>query len=330
MAISDKLIIVTGGAGFIGSAVIQVLNERGYTNILVVDNLGSSEKWQNLVGKQFSHLLHKSQLFSWLEGREDEIDAIIHLGACSSTMETDANYLLENNVHYTQKLAEYALKAEIRFIYASSAATYGDGSQGFSDDHEKLCHLKPLNMYGYSKHLVDLWAYREGLLDQVVGLKYFNIFGPNEYHKGPMTSALYKMLPQIRESGAARLFKFVKGEGETEVFADGEQRRDFLYVKDAARMTVDFLEKDVGGIFNIGYGRPHTWNFVARKLFEAVKLPVHIEYVDMPKPLLGKYQNYTSADMGKFKKLFPHFEATDLGETIIEYVRDYLIPGRRW
>lgn len=330
MAISDKLIIVTGGAGFIGSAVIQVLNERGYTNILVVDNLGSSEKWKNLVGKEFSHLLHKAALFPWLDGREEEIEAIIHLGACSSTMESDANYLLENNVHYTQTLAEYAIKAEIRFIYASSAATYGDGSQGFSDDHEKLRRLKPLNMYGYSKHLVDLWAYREGLLDRIVGLKYFNIFGPNEYHKGPMTSALYKMLPQIRENGSARLFKFVKGETETEVFADGEQRRDFLYVKDAARMTVDFLETDVNGIFNIGYGRPHTWNFVARKLFEALKLPPRLVYVDMPEELLGKYQNYTCAEMDKFKKLFPRFEATDLGEAIIEYVRDYLSTGKRW
>lgn len=378
MALADKLIIVTGGAGFIGSAIIRVLNDRGLTNIVVVDNLGSSEKWKNLVGKKFCAIIHKSRLFSWLEGRSSEIQplekpafetkgddfpggpdlpasahrrcgeglgpstkecllsekefdkrsigAIIHMGACSSTMETDANYLLENNVHYTQKLIDYALKHKIRLIYASSAATYGDGSQGFSDDHDKLHSLRPLNMYGYSKHLVDLWAYDLGLLNQIVGLKYFNIFGPNEYHKGPMTSALYKMVPQIRASGAVKLFK----SSEPTLYADGEQCRDFLYVKDAARMTADFLFNEAMGIYNIGMGQTNTWNYLATCLFKALKQPLHIEYSAMPPQLLGKYQNYTCAAMDKFHKNCPGFVMTSLEEAVFDYVREYLLEEKTW
>lgn len=330
MAKINKLIIITGGAGFIGSALVRFLNDQGITNILIVDNLGSTEKWKNLVGKSFSQIIHKDDLFSWLETRESEIEAIIHLGACSSTMETDANYLLKNNVHYTQKLIAYAVKAGIRFIYASSAATYGDGSRGFSDNEKSLSELKPLNMYGYSKHLVDLWAHKEGYLDKIVGLKYFNIFGPNEYHKGPMTSALFKMVPQIKSTGVAKLFKFTKSKGEIEDFADGEQARDFLYVKDAVKMTALFLDNNVGGIFNIGMGEANSWNYLAKTLFAALGMKGHIEYIDMPPQLLGKYQNYTLADMKKFKALFPDFKMQSLERAIFDYVQNYLIPEQTW
>lgn len=330
MAKINKLIIITGGAGFIGSALVRFLNDQGITNILIADNLGSTEKWKNLVGKSFSQIIHKDALFSWLEGRESEIEAIIHLGACSSTMETDANYLLKNNVHYTQKLIEYAVKANIRFIYASSAATYGDGSRGFSDNESALSELKPLNMYGYSKHLVDLWAHKEGYLDKIVGLKYFNIFGPNEYHKGPMTSALFKMVPQIKSTGIAKLFKFTKSKGEIEDFADGDQARDFLYVKDAVKMTALFLDNNVGGIFNIGMGEANTWNYLAKTLFAALGMKERIEYIDMPPQLLGKYQNYTLADMKKFKALFPDFKMEALQTAIFDYVQNYLIPEQTW
>lgn len=325
----DKLIILTGGAGFIGSCVLRTLNDKGISNIIVVDDLGRSEKWKNLVGKQYVDLIHKHRLFDFLEGREKEIEAFIHLGACSSTVESDCNYLLENNYRYTQRLAEYALKNDQRFIYASSAATYGDGRQGFSDDHNLLESLRPLNMYGYSKHLFDLWAKRQGVLDKVVGLKYFNVFGPNEYHKGRMSSAIVRMVPQVLEEGAIRLFKFFDSH-EPDHYADGDQCRDFLYVKDAARMTCNFLEKDFGGIFNIGQGVPSTWNSLARAVFHALGVSEHIEYIDMPEDLKGKYQNYTCADMEKYEKHFPHHFVMPLESAVHEYVRHYLIPGKTW
>jgi len=190
----DKQIIVTGGSGFIGSAVIKELNEQGIFNVVAVDELKSSEKWKNLVGKRLSDIIEKKDFFEWLHGRESEIAAFIHLGACSSTVETNASYLLDNNYRFTIKLAEYALKHAIRFIYASSAATYGDGLSGFSDDEKELYNLQPLNMYGFSKQLFDAWAKNQGILDKIVGLKYFNVFGPNEAHKGRMASAVYHFL----------------------------------------------------------------------------------------------------------------------------------------
>ena len=326
----DKLIVLTGGAGFIGSGVLRYLNDKGISNIVVVDNLGMGEKWKNLVGKKFIEILHKDHLFDWLVGKETEIEAFIHLGACSNTMEFDANYLLENNYAYTLKLAEYALKHNHRFIYASSAATYGNGSRGFSDDHELLESFRPLNMYGYSKHLFDLWAKRQGVLDRIVGLKYFNIFGPNEAHKGRMASAIVKMVPQALEEGSIRLFKFYSSGIEPDRYQDGEQCRDFLYVKDAVKMTCSFLDNNATGIFNIGQGHPHTWNYLAKTVFESLNLPVNIDYIDMPQELMGQYQNYTCAEMDKYEKLFPAHQTTPLEDAVFDYVRGYLLPGKSW
>ena len=330
MANKHKLIIVTGGAGFIGSALIRFLNDQGITNILVVDDLGKSEKWKNLIGKQFSQIIHKDRLFTWLEGKEAELGAIFHLGACSNTMEVDAGYLLANNVHYSQKLIEYAVKAQIRFIYASSAATYGDGKAGFSDDSSKLLDLKPLNMYGFSKHLVDLWALKEGFLDKIVGLKYFNIFGPNEDHKGAMTSALFKMVPEIKNTGVVKLFKFTKSKGEIESYADGEQSRDFLYVKEAVKMTASFLGSKETGLFNIGMGASSTWNYLAKTLFIALGIEERMEYIDMPSQLIGKYQNYTCADMKKFFQAFPNYKMEPLSQGVFDYIQNYILPGEKW
>jgi ADP-L-glycero-D-manno-heptose 6-epimerase len=322
----DKLIVVTGGAGFIGSNVIKYLNETGMNNILVVDELGTDERWKNLVGKQFVDILEKDQLFDWLQDRESEIEAFIHLGACSDTTETNASFLLQNNYRYTIRLAEYALKHGHRFIYASSAATYGNGALGFSDNDDELVKLEPLNMYGYSKHLFDLWIQQQGLLHEVVGLKYFNVFGPNEWHKGRMASLIFHALPQIRKEGVIRLFK----SSEPNKYPDGGQQRDFLYVKDAARMTVQFLENNAGGIFNVGSGIPSTWNEVAAAIFEAAGVPLNIEYIDMPADLRGKYQNYTCADMKKTKKVLGQAANTrSLNDAVQEYVQHYLIPDRR-
>lgn len=323
----DQLIIVTGGAGFIGSCVVRHLNKMGMGNIVIVDHLGSTEKWKNLVGKQFVDIIDKSQLFSWLEGRESEIEAFIHLGACSSTVEKDCSYLLENNYRFSVRLAEYALINNHRFIYASSAATYGDGSLGFQDDRSQLEQLRPLNMYGYSKHLFDLWVKNQGVLDKVAGLKYFNVFGPNEYHKGRMASAIYHIFPTALSDGVIKLFK----SSEPDKYADGEQKRDFIYVKDAARMTCAFLQNDAGGIFNIGTGNPGTWKEVATAVFKAIDKPVNIEYIEMPPDLLGKYQNFTSARMERTKKAIKQAVACmPLEQAVIEYVKEYLLPQQNW
>lgn len=323
----DQLIVVTGGAGFIGSCVIHYLNEQGMTNIVIVDELGKTEKWRNLVGKRIADVIPKHQFFQWLEGREGLIEAFIHLGACTSTVETDASYLLENNYRFSQRLAEYAMKNEQRFIYASSAATYGNGEEGFSDDQSKLEIFRPLNMYGLSKHLFDLWLKREGLLDQVVGLKYFNVFGPNEWHKGRMASAILHMLPVAQKEGVVRLFK----SSEPERFADGEQKRDFIYVKDVARMTCAFLQNDAYGIYNIGRGVAASWNDVANALFKALDKPAKIEYIPMPSDLIGKYQNYSCADMRKTNKVLKDTaRCMALEDSVIDYVKNHLLPSKTW
>jgi len=322
----NGLIVVTGGAGFIGSNVIKLLNDRGYTNIIVVDELGTCDKWKNLVGKQFVHILEKDQLFDWLIGRESEISSFIHLGACSDTTEQDASYLLKNNYQYSKQLAEYALKHGHRFIYASSAATYGDGSRGFLDNHDQLNDLQPLNMYGYSKHLFDLWLKKEGLLDQVVGLKYFNVYGPNECHKGRMASVVQKFVPIAKTEGLIKLFR----SSEPEKYVDGGQLRDFIYVKDAARMTVDFLDNDAAGIFNVGRGIPTPWNELAIAIFSSIYLPPKIEYFEMPDDLIKSYQNYTCADISKVRRVLKHSaDCQNLEDSVIDYVQNYLIPGRK-
>lgn len=323
----DQLIVVTGGAGFIGSCFVRFLNDLNMENIIVVDDLGNGEKWKNLVGKRVADVLHKNDLFTWLEGKESQIEAIIHLGACSKTTEMDANYLLENNYRYSQRLAQYALSNDIRFIYASSAATYGDGAEGFTDDQMEINRLRPLNMYGLSKQLFDQWLLNQGVLDRVVGLKFFNVFGPNEYHKGRMASAITHMLPTAQKEGVVRLFK----SNDPKNYSDGGQQRDFIYVKDVVRMIYDFLLNDACGIYNIGSGRPSSWNELASALFKAINVPVKIEYISMPADLHGKYQNYTCADMTKTRSIIGESaKCLPLEETVIDYVRDYLLVGKTW
>ncbi|MBA3722902.1 MAG: ADP-glyceromanno-heptose 6-epimerase [Parachlamydiaceae bacterium] len=324
----DQLIVVTGGAGFIGSGIVRFLNDRGLDNIIIVDELGTTEKWKNLVGKRFVDIVPKGQLFNWLHGRESIIEAFIHLGACSNTLETNASFLLENNFHYTVHLAEYALTHGHRFIYASSAATYGDGHQGFVDDESHLYDLKPMNMYGFSKQLFDQWASNQGVLDKLVGLKYFNVFGPNEKHKARMASVIVKIVPQILNGESVKLFK----SSDPKQFGDGEQKRDFIYVKDVARMTCAFLDNDVGGIYNIGSGIPATWNELANAVFYALGLEPKIEYIDMPADLVKKYQNYSKADMTKTNGVLGESmtKCTSLKEAVKDYVQNYIIPEQQW
>lgn len=323
----DQLIVITGGAGFIGSCMIRYLNDLGMSNILVVDDLDSTERWKNLVGKKFYDVLDKTQLMPWLNGRESDVEAFIHLGGCSDTMETNSGYLLENNYRYTQKLAEYALNNDKRFIYASSAATYGDGTKGFVDSHDQIYDLQPLNMYGFSKQLFDQWALNEGVLDKIVGLKYFNVFGPNEHHKGRMASAIVRWVQQIQNGERVKLFKST----EPARFSDGEQKRDFIYVKDVVRMTHAFLGNDAGGIYNIGSGLASTWNDLAHGVYSALGRPTEIDYIDMPAELVNKYQNYSRADMTKTANVLKDkANCMKLHDSVEDYVKNYLLPGKLW
>ena len=314
------MIVLTGGAGFIGSCFLKELNDNGISNIIVVDRLGTKNKWKNLRNKKFLRFFHKDDFRSKIQSGyfKDSIDTIIHFGACSSTTENDADYLFDNNLSYSIELAEYAERFGLDFIYASSAATYGDGSKGYSDD--RFEDLLPLNCYGMTKHLFDKWILDHDLQKKFTGLKFFNVFGPNEYHKTDMASMVYKSYFQAKHEGVIRLFK-----SNSDEFADGEQKRDFIYVKDVNKIIYDILNKNhFSGIFNIGTGKAHTWNELARAVFKALgKKPV-IEYIDMPEEISSQYQNFTQAEMQKLKSssLEPHFSS--LEESVDDYISNHL------
>ncbi len=322
----DQLIIITGALGFIGSAVVRQLNDQGYKNLILVDDIRTTSKWKNVVGKRFFELISRYELFHFLEGREKEIEAIIHLGACADTLETDGDYLMENNYRYSIALAEFALKNQIRFIYASSAATYGLGEEGYSDEHERLPDLKPLNCYAFSKHLFDLWAYEQNILNQVVGLKFFNVFGPNEYHKGKMASMIYHLYHQILDTKKVKLFE----SNNRKLYRNGDQVRDFIYVKDAVAMTCGFLENDQAGIYNIGSGQGTTWNELAEILFKKMGVKPDIEYIPMPENIVKTYQNYTLADMSKYRQNEKKKARYSLEQAIEDYLSHYLQKGSTW
>jgi len=321
------MIVVTGGAGFIGSAVVWRLNQLGEDNIVIVDRLGTSEKWKNLMGLKYADIFHKDDFIEMV--LEDvipfQVEAIIHLGACSSTTQKDADYLLHNNFKYTQALAEFTLEKGARFIYASSAATYGDGSKGYIDDETKLDELQPLNMYGYSKHMFDLWARKENIAKEIVGVKYFNVYGPNEYHKGDMRSVIHKAYGQVKEAGKVKLFKSYLKDCK-----DGEQMRDFIYVKDVVDMTLHFLKnKSVNGLFNAGTGKARSWVDLVTALFNAMKVPVNIEFIDMPEILKGKYQYFTEADITKLRNVRYDKPISSIEEGVKDYVQNYLMKEKR-
>jgi ADP-L-glycero-D-manno-heptose 6-epimerase len=322
-------ILVTGGAGFIGSALVWALNARGNEDIVVCDVLHSDEKWRNLVPLRYADYVEGAVLRSRLAQNPaafGKFSAVFHLGACSSTTERDASYLIDNNTAFTRELAVWALAMGARFIYASSAATYGDGSQGMDDKDGAIERLRPLNMYGYSKHLFDLYARRLGWLDRIVGLKYFNVFGPNEGHKGDMRSVVSKANLQIQESGEIRLFRSYDPK-----YPDGGQMRDFLYVKDAVEMTLHFAEKGsaAGGLFNLGSGEANTWLTLAAAIFAALGREPKVEFIDMPEALRAKYQYYTKADISKLRASGYDRPVTPLADAVADYVRNYLAPGKR-
>ena len=309
--------IVTGGAGFIGSNVIAELNARGTDDILVVDLLGSDEKWANLVGLKYSDYWEVDDFrFHVRQDSLGEVDAVIHLGACSATTERNASFLADNNYRFTRELCEWCLQHSTRFVYASSAATYGDGALGYSDELDKLPELKPLNMYGYSKHMFDLWARRQDHFDQIVGLKYFNVYGPREAHKGDMRSVVHKAWGQIKSTGVVKLFKSYKPE-----FKDGEQLRDFVYVQDAVAATLFFAENTGGGLYNVGTGQERSWLDLAKAVFAALGREPKIEFIDMPENIRDKYQYSTQAEVANLRSAGYREKFASLEEGVREYVQ---------
>lgn len=318
--------IVTGAAGLIGSGIIWGLNQKNITDILAVDHLAQSEKWKNLRALRYADYMERDDfLTKLLSGGFDDcnIEGIFHLGACSATTELDATYLIHNNFEYTKHLAEFAAKRDIRMVYASSCATYGDGEYGYKDDEAEIEKLRPLNMYGYSKQLFDLWAKQSGVLNKIAGCKFSNVYGANEHHKGDMRSVVMRTYEQLTADGKMRLFRSYKPE-----YKDGEQMRDFLYIKDAVEMVLFLFESGACGLFNIGSGRAETWNALASAGFKALNLPVNIEYVDMPESLKAKYQYYTCTDMDKLRALGWIKEATSLEDAVYDYYVNYQIPNK--
>lgn len=314
-------VIVTGGAGFIGRNLVAELNRRGETDILLVDQLGEAAKWKNLVGLEYEDYIDKVDFRNAVyEDAIEDAEAVLHMGACSSTTEEDADYLADNNYAYTRELCEWCRNRGIRFVYASSAATYGDGSHGYLDTDDVTPALEPLNMYGYSKHMFDLWALKNGLFSSIVGLKYFNVYGPHEDHKDDMRSMVHKAYGQIRDTGTVRLFRSHRPE-----YADGEQKRDFVFVGDAVDQTLWYLDHpEVGGLFNCGTGTARSWNDLAAAVFAAMGLEPNIQYIDMPDILREKYQYFTEADMTKTRGAGYTQAPTPLQDGVRQYVAEYL------
>jgi ADP-L-glycero-D-manno-heptose 6-epimerase len=322
MTNSSPSFIVTGGAGFIGCNLARELNRQGFSDIVIVDNLNHPKKEKNLEALRYSEYLDKKDFREkFIAGKQHPATTVFHLGACSSTTESSAEYLDDNNLRYTQQLCEWALANNSRFIYASSAATYGDGSLGYSDDISLIRKLKPLNLYGKSKQDFDVWALENGLLDKIVGLKYFNVYGPHENHKGNMRSLINKAYAQILETGRLKLFKSHRPDYE-----DGKQDRDFLYVKDAVAVTIFFHNHpDRSGIFNCGTGTARTWLDLANAVFAAMEREPAIDFVDMPESIRDKYQYHTRADIKKLREEAGYrADFTSLEDGVRDYIRNYI------
>ena len=318
-------VLVTGGSGFIGSAIVWGLNQQGCTDVVIAERASRSDRLHNLRCLRFADYVPSETLLARLSsGSLGRFDYAFHLGACSSTTETDKNYLQTNNFEFSRDLAAWALASGVRFVYASSAATYGSQAGGDDRDPRAIEHLRPLNPYGESKQAMDLHAWRHSWLDRLVALKYFNVFGPDEGHKGDMRSMVNKGFEQVRNGGTLRLFKSHRPD-----YKDGEQRRDFLYVKDAVAMTLYLAATpSANGIFNIGSGQAHSWNEMARALFAALGLPPRIEYVGMPDAIRAQYQYFTQADIGKLRDAGYNQPITPLADAVRDYVVNYLLPGK--
>jgi ADP-L-glycero-D-manno-heptose 6-epimerase len=322
------MIIVTGGAGFIGSAMVWKLNQQGIDDIVIVDHMGDGQKWRNLNKLRFTTVLHKNDLFQWLDdqGPRANIDGVIHMGACSTTTERDVDYLVANNLNYSIWLWNYCVEYQVPFIYASSAATYGGGELGFHDGYEKTDQLQPLNPYGFSKQKFDQWVLKQTKKPPFwAGLKFFNVYGPQEYHKGGQSSVIFQWLPQVKETGAIRLFKSYRDD-----YRHGEQKRDFVYVKDCTEIMWHFLQngpKHTPGIYNVGSGEARTFADLARAVMKAAGKPDgRLEFIDMPPTLINQYQYFTQADLTRLREKGGYRKPmTSIEHGVAEYVGNYLM-----
>lgn len=326
------MILITGACGFIASALTQELNEGGINDIILSGELEKEDKWLNIRDRDYYDWVHKNDLFEWLsvEANAAKITAVVHMGACSATTETDMDFLMENNYEYTKKLWKFCTTRNINYIYASSAATYGVGELGYDDDvsPEELKKLKPLNKYGYSKKFFDDWAFKQEMTPkQWVGIKFFNVYGPQEYHKGRMASMVFHAFNQYKKDGLVKLFKSHKFEYE-----DGGQLRDFVYIKDVVKVLKFFMESEgKSGIYNIGTGVARSFKDLALNAVRAcaddysLEESKIIEYVPMPEDLRGKYQYYTCAEMKKLKSVGYKEKFHTLEEGIKDYVQNHLV-----
>lgn len=317
------MILITGAAGFIGSVLVKELNLKGREDLILVDRLGSDEKWKNLRGKSFIEYINADELFT---GAWDEVlagvSAIYHLGACSSTTERDVDFLMENNVNYSKNLFDLATESDLPIIYASSAATYGGIEEGFDDDHDKIKSLRPLNAYGYSKQLFDEWVLKlEKTPSTWYGIKFFNVFGPNEYHKEEMRSLVHKAYGQIKNNGHVKLFKSHRPD-----FENGKQLRDFVYVKDCVSVLLQMMEKKTGsGLYNLGTGEANSFFDLVDNTFQAMNVTTKIDYIDMPESIRDQYQYYTKANIKKLNTLLPDFKFRSLKDSVHDYVSNHLM-----
>ena len=318
------MIVLTGAAGFIGSMLAWKLNILGHEDLLLVDQKAKkSPRWRNIEKRRFDFYLESDDFLKRLQKNEfrGKISAIFHLGACSDTTEMDEGFLRKNNSEYSERLATWCLANDVYFCYASSAATYGDGSLGFSDDDDLTLKLRPLNPYGRSKLDFDQWVLKNSAQKKVLGLRYFNVYGPNEYHKGHMRSLAHKGFEQIQKEGKLRLFKSYKKE-----YPDGGQKRDFIYVKDVVEAMIWLYQNPkIKGIFNLGTGQSQTWNDLAAALFSALGKTPNIEYIDMPDTLKPQYQYFTEADITKLKQTTCPTKFSPLNAAIKDYIQTHLL-----
>ncbi len=325
-----KTILVTGGGGFIGSNLVAALLERGTHHIVVCDTFGDSEKWRNLSKHIVFEIIHPDKMFDWIEFNRAHIDMVYHLGSISSTVETDIDQILQNNLTLTLKLWRWCNARGIRLVYASASATYGDGSHGFEDssDLNYLRSLQPLSGYGWSKHIFDVHvagavARGEVSIPQWVGLKLFNTYGPNEYHKGDQRSVISKIVPAALQGASVKLFRSYNAN-----YADGEQKRDVIYVKDCVRVMLWLLDSPhVSGLYNLGTGKASTYNEMAGAIFAALDRKPNISYIDMPEALVKKYQYFTEANMKKLRVAGYKSDFTSLTDGVRDYVQNYLLKS---
>ncbi len=315
------MLVVTGGAGFIGSALVWALNEQGRKDVVIVDKLGSEGKWKNLRGLNFTDIVTPEHFAERLRSQTPpKPEAILHMGAITDTFEQDADAMYFSNTRYTRVLTQWAIENDVRFIYASSASVYGDGELGFSDADTLTPDLLPLNPYAFSKWLFDTQSLQEGWASKIAGLRFFNVFGPNEYHKARMASVIWHATNQVRETGQIKLFQSHK-----EGYRDGGQQRDFVYVKDLCRVVLWFLSHpEANGIFNLGTGQARTFNDLANAVFAALDRTPDITYIPTPETIRNSYQYHTEADLTKLRAVGCDLPFTSLENAVHDYVTGYL------